>query len=113
MPFCPQCLSEYREGFSHCADCDVDLIAKLPAAPPEASPEGWTEIFRGMSAQADVLRASLEAAEIETLSPDTFVSSLGLYAPGSWNQIRIYVRNSDCARAREILSGPHPSPPES
>jgi len=30
--FCPQCKAEYREGFSRCADCDVDLVRELPAA---------------------------------------------------------------------------------
>jgi hypothetical protein len=24
--FCPQCRAEYRPGFTHCTDCDVDLI---------------------------------------------------------------------------------------
>jgi len=28
--FCPKCKAEYREGFTHCSDCDVDLVASLP-----------------------------------------------------------------------------------
>jgi len=28
--FCPECRAEYRPGFSHCADCDVDLVQELP-----------------------------------------------------------------------------------
>jgi hypothetical protein len=28
--FCPQCKSEYRTGFTHCSDCDVDLVERLP-----------------------------------------------------------------------------------
>ncbi len=28
--FCPACGSEYREGFTHCIDCDVDLVKELP-----------------------------------------------------------------------------------
>jgi hypothetical protein len=24
--FCPQCRAEYRPGFTHCTDCDVDLV---------------------------------------------------------------------------------------
>ncbi len=31
--FCPQCRSEYREGFTRCDNCDVALVAVLP---PEA-----------------------------------------------------------------------------
>jgi len=34
--FCPQCRAEYREGFSRCADCDIDLVETLePEPPPE------------------------------------------------------------------------------
>lgn len=28
--FCPNCKVEYRPGFSHCVDCDVDLVYELP-----------------------------------------------------------------------------------
>ena len=29
MPYCPQCLAEYRDGFTRCATCDVDLVEQL------------------------------------------------------------------------------------
>jgi hypothetical protein len=29
--FCPLCKAEYRQGFTVCADCDVDLVWQLPA----------------------------------------------------------------------------------
>ena len=32
--FCPECRAEYREGFTVCADCQVDLVATLPPPPP-------------------------------------------------------------------------------
>jgi len=28
---CPQCQAEYRQGFTLCADCEVPLVAELPA----------------------------------------------------------------------------------
>jgi hypothetical protein len=28
--FCPECRSEYREGYTKCSDCGVDLIPVLP-----------------------------------------------------------------------------------
>jgi len=31
--YCPKCRSEYREGFTKCADCDVPLINELPPEP--------------------------------------------------------------------------------
>lgn len=27
--FCPHCESEYREGITHCSDCDVALVSEL------------------------------------------------------------------------------------
>ncbi len=27
--FCPECKAEYREGFTKCSDCNVDLVEKL------------------------------------------------------------------------------------
>lgn len=28
--YCPECHAEYRPGFTHCADCDIDLVEWLP-----------------------------------------------------------------------------------
>lgn len=30
--FCPQCKAEYREGFTRCVDCDVELVEEFPSA---------------------------------------------------------------------------------
>jgi len=27
--YCPQCKAEYRQGFTRCADCDVELVHEL------------------------------------------------------------------------------------
>ena len=32
--YCPQCLTEYRDGFFECADCHVPLAPGLPPEPP-------------------------------------------------------------------------------
>lgn len=33
MPWCPVCKNEYKEGYTHCSDCDVDLVESLEVAP--------------------------------------------------------------------------------
>ncbi|MGD0777523.1 MAG: DUF2007 domain-containing protein [Candidatus Solibacter sp.] len=32
--YCPQCRSEYRDGFTECSDCHVPLLAGAPPAEP-------------------------------------------------------------------------------
>ncbi len=34
MPFCPECRAEYRQGFTRCASCEVDLVESLPELAP-------------------------------------------------------------------------------
>jgi hypothetical protein len=34
---CPQCKAEYRQGFTVCADCEVDLVHSVPGAEEGAS----------------------------------------------------------------------------
>lgn len=29
MPWCPVCKNEYKDGITHCVDCDVDLVEEL------------------------------------------------------------------------------------
>ena len=35
--YCPQCQAEYRQGFSVCADCDVDLVHTVPTTSRQSS----------------------------------------------------------------------------
>lgn len=37
--FCPKCGAEYRDGFTHCPDCDVDLVKELPQEKPKHQKE--------------------------------------------------------------------------
>ncbi len=64
--WCPVCKNEYREGFYHCPDCDVDLVESLDDIPKEESQyEGPSpEELAFMLAEA----AGLDEQESETLS---------------------------------------------
>jgi hypothetical protein len=39
LPYCPRCRSEYRAGFTRCADCGLDLVDELPEEIREEVPE--------------------------------------------------------------------------
>jgi hypothetical protein len=44
--FCPECRAEYRPGFTHCGDCNVDLVQELPvelSGTGEALQRTWSE----------------------------------------------------------------------
>ena len=49
--FCPQCKAEYRSGFTHCPDCDVDLVENFPelnhGSTTELSDESLKEVWLG------------------------------------------------------------------
>lgn len=43
--FCPKCRTEYRKGFTTCADCDIPLVAELPPEPAPPDSENAKESF--------------------------------------------------------------------
>jgi hypothetical protein len=112
MPmYCPQCLTDYRDGFSECADCRVRLVAGTPPERPshclDAIPVFETrEIFGFHLAAGALEEAGIEFA-VEGDDPRTDPSSwTGLVGPTPFAgkcHCRILVRSEDVARARDIL----------
>lgn len=54
--FCPQCNAEYRPGFTHCSDCDVDLVqdpphfalaGKQPVEPGDPNEDPFCSFWKG------------------------------------------------------------------
>jgi len=48
--FCPECRAEYRDGFTRCSDCDVDLVERLPEssdADARVFPSEMREVWTG------------------------------------------------------------------
>ena len=94
---CPQCKSEYREGFVRCVDCDVELVAGLESD-DESHESGENELVSMLETEnasflADAV-AAIEEAKIpyllqsgtalglDVLIPsDTLVWRAVLYAP--------------------------------
>ena len=53
MPWCPVCKNEYKEGYTHCSDCDVDLVNSLE--------EGPVAVIFGEKQQIDAMALFLQA----------------------------------------------------
>jgi len=119
--FCPNCQSEYREGFTRCADCDVDLIAALPEAGADERPQiELVKIYEGGDpATIPVLESLLDDAGIEFSTTSENIQDLFAWGRfgGTYNfaigPIKFYVRREDEAEALAIVATLRESaPPE-
>jgi hypothetical protein len=107
--FCPNCRSEYRAGFTHCPDCDLDLVDEL-GPPPEAEPVGvkqgprkLVEVFLGRRVDADLLASLLESNGIPAYIQGAGASSLYPLQVGALGETRIKVEEPDVEDARTLI----------
>jgi hypothetical protein len=86
--FCPACKSEYREGFTKCSDCDVDLVRQLADDSESKEP-----LWAGQDASVrSAICEKLDAAKI--LHEDDSVESQ--FMPAFRQSIyRIQIRKKD------------------
>jgi hypothetical protein len=104
---CPECGSEYREGFTHCNDCDVDLIEPV-AGEPDAE---LVKVWEGVNpAVLPLVESLLDEAQIEYMKRGEAVQDL--FAAGRLlglnpvvGPVEFWVRVEFEQQARELLSG--------
>jgi len=71
MMVCPACRSEYRDGFTHCADCFAELVVGDPSSPepqpvPEPEKVDLVSVFEtGNPSLVLLAKSLLESANIE------------------------------------------------
>jgi len=103
--FCPICKAEYREGITHCPDCDVDLVEKIPAE----NMEDFVKVFESPDASLTVIiKSILDDAGIEYfVNGENMQSILGAkfdFAFGADMGNAVFlVAKQDEAVARELL----------
>src|SRR5881394_1334902 len=97
--FCPTCRSEYRQGFTRCGDCDVDLVPELR---PDEGPSRHVNLVKvfemGDASLIPLVESVLENAEIEfdvTNTRQQYVTNSALGSAEFW------VREEQAAEARE------------
>jgi ribosomal protein S16 len=97
--FCPKCRAEYREGFSHCADCDSDLVDELP---PEEKPQ-FTEYVEvlGTYNPADIalIKSILDAENITYYFNAEHFRDVQALA----ETVKLMVKKDEAEKAKEIL----------
>jgi hypothetical protein len=115
--FCPECRSEYRDGVTQCADCNVPLVRELPEPEPEVEvpTADLAELVPVLSSydETEVLMAKslLEAADIPYFMPGEALQDPvdNRLFPGSTFALgpaRILVSPERAEEAKEILKSP-------
>lgn len=106
--FCPQCRSEYREGFTWCAPCDVALVDELPDEGVFATPESMAAALADKEVQpllVGTLQPLREA--MEKLRQARILCALAAeqdeVGPGMQRRLYLMVADEDFTRAREEL----------
>ena len=111
MPYCPNCLSEYRTSITHCADCGAALVA---GSPPDASPAPPrdVELVRlcqvADPSEADIIKAALAEAGIQCMVQEhgPITARLTRVVDGATHDYAImYVTRNRLEEARRVLDG--------
>ncbi len=104
--FCPQCGSEYREGFAACADCQVDLVATLPEPSRDERPdmELVTVFDSANPALIGVAKTVLESAGIEFLAAGEDAARVVFSGNPLLGHVRLQVEKNRAEEAEALLS---------
>lgn len=97
--FCPECKAEYRQGFTHCADCDVELVAELPIQTPQRE---MRQIWVGHDELTCVSFCRQLKEERILYNVGQYLESRGRRMDVSW-RYELAVPEGDMQRAKEIL----------
>jgi|SRR5579871_5106523 len=100
--FCPQCRSEYREGFTECTTCHVPLVADKPGKPPDGH---LTEVNRYINLPDALLAKSiLDSAEIDNFLFDENIVRLDWFLSNAVGNVKLMADAEDREFASDLLA---------
>lgn len=111
MPWCPRCRTEYREGFTVCADCGEPLVPELPAEKKQDSqkPEDGKPVYLTTISDEQELEhftQLLHASRIPFYTQDVETGEyMRIYMGFSLYGQQIYVRAQDAPLCMQLLAG--------
>jgi len=104
--FCPLCQSEFRDGFTECADCHVALV-KSRAAAKAASARVWKGITQH---SLDKILAALDSAnirsrykEIVNVGPRFWIFGIPIGRNPITFEYELWVFRKDLTEARQVI----------
>lgn len=105
---CPTCRSEYREGYTRCANCDVDLVQ--PDPPARAPEVALVKVFEtGNAALIPLLESLFNDGGIEYMAKGEAIQDLFGWGRFGTNlnyvigPVQFYVRDDDADDARQLI----------
>ena len=96
--YCPNCRSEYRVGFTWCKDCDVGLVADLPAKEEPEFVDLVEVLTMADAGQIPLIKSILEAEEIP------YVAQGENFNLGRNIAVRFLVPRENLEEAKDILA---------
>jgi hypothetical protein len=99
--FCPKCKNEYREEFTHCADCGISLVNELPKEEPKNKLEyvDLVEVLRtNNKAIIAIIKSILDSENIPYLVQGEIFSAIRAPIP-----VRIMVPKDLLNKAKNLL----------
>ena len=93
MPWCPKCKNEYREGFTVCSECNVELVDDLEAVEAEEKELVFSTEHKE---RIDAFIKYLEYSGIHSYSTESDENDF------VWN---LYVAKADYKKASKLYTG--------